>query len=199
MKGKLLILVSALVVLCSIATGTVAYYTKNATAANVVTTGNIKLELIETTNENKAFPEEGVVVIPGATVSKIVTVKNTSKNPAFVRIQLSKLVSDQNLQEDFMENDILTTDFNSKDWTVGKDGFIYYNKILEPGKETAPVIKEVYINGLKTDNKYRGVNFTLQIDAYGVQSKNNGTKYSEAAGWPKASAAATSAVFVPQV
>ena len=199
MKGKVLLIVCALVVLCCLATGTVAYYTKDATATNVITTGNVELEIVETTESGEAFPENGVVVLPGATVSKIVTVENTSDHPAFVRLQLSKFVSAQELQEKFMDNNILSTDFNSEDWTIGGDGFIYYNSILEPGKSTAPVIKEVYIHGPKTGNDYRGLNFTLQIDAYGVQSENNGSKYDEAAGWPSASAANASAVFVPAV
>lgn len=199
MKGKLLLLVCALIVLGSLVAGTAAYYTKDATATNVVTTGKIDLEIIEMTDSDTAFPESGIVVLPGATVSKIVTVKNTSGHPAHVRVQLSKFVSIKELTADFMDNGILTTDFNSEDWTVGDDGFIYYNDVLEPGKETSPVISEVYISGPKTDNKYRGADFTLKIDVYGVQSENNGTTWAEAAGWPSASDADTTAVFVPVI
>jgi len=199
MKGRILIIACVIVAICCVASGTVAFYTKDATATNVITTGKVDLEIVETTDNSVEFPESGVVVLPGATVSKIVSVRNISNHPIYVKLRLAKFVNNDKLQADFMANNVLSTDFNSDDWTASNDGFVYYNKALEAGKETTPVFREVYISGPNTDNNYRGLNFTLQVDAYGVQSENNGSNYSEAAGWPTIPCANESAIFIPNV
>ena len=77
MKKKLSIIFGIIAILAVISVGTLAYFTSEQNAENVISAGNIKLEIHEKTASGEDFPEEGIIVMPGDTVSKIVTVENT--------------------------------------------------------------------------------------------------------------------------
>ena len=95
MKKKKVLAV-LLVVLCLSILGdaTAAYFTAKDTAHNVITTGNVDIEVVEKQEKDGVLvdypvqPIEGVM--PGATVSKIVTVKNAGAGEAWVRVQLDR-------------------------------------------------------------------------------------------------------------
>src|SRR5699024_11934074 len=54
-----------------------AYFSDDVTAHNVITTGGVEVKLIETTDGGETFPVEGITgVMPGQTVTKVVTVDN---------------------------------------------------------------------------------------------------------------------------
>ena len=67
---------------------TVAYYTTIGTATNVVTSGSIRLVIHETTADGSQFPTEGVFVIPGDIVSKVVAIENDCGHPFYLRVKL---------------------------------------------------------------------------------------------------------------
>ena len=95
MKKKLLILSLAAICLAITAIGTVAFFTADDTAHNVITTGEIAIDLFEWADDAKTtpFPENGVNgVMPGTEVTKIVEVKNTGANAAWVRIKVEKAI-----------------------------------------------------------------------------------------------------------
>lgn len=94
MKKKLLAAALAAACLSLAAYGSIAYFTAEDTAANVITAGNVRIALRES-----AVPEGGgdpvpfadvIGVMPGAEVSKIVEVENTGDKDAYVRIRLDK-------------------------------------------------------------------------------------------------------------
>lgn len=183
MKRRLLaiLLAAALIALVAVlAVGSYAYYTHEDTAVNVITTPGLDIELIEKTASGEDFPAEGVYVMPGDTVSKIVTVENKGDSPCFVRVALEKGINDELLDAE----GCLEIDINTNDWTY-KDGFYYYNSILAPGETTAPLFTEVQIVGRAVDNKYMNKEFNLTVKAYAVQSDNNGASALEALGWPE--------------
>ena len=64
---------------------TIAYFTTEDTATNVITTGNIDIELQETTSDGSEFTDV-VNVVPGQQISKIVKVANKGANDALVLI-----------------------------------------------------------------------------------------------------------------
>ena len=80
-KLKLLMVALAAIVITWITQPTLAYYTMIGTATNVVTLGKIELAIHEKTADGQDFPAEGVYVIPGDSVSKIVTVENVCGHP----------------------------------------------------------------------------------------------------------------------
>jgi len=69
---------------------TVAYYTTIGTATNVVTSGGIELTIHEHTADGSKFPEQGVYIIPGDIVSKVVTIENTCGHPFYLRAKLER-------------------------------------------------------------------------------------------------------------
>ena len=77
-KIKLKIFVVALVaaMMAFISTSTLAYYSAVGKATNVVTSGNIRFIIHETTDQGKEFPTEGVYVVPGDVVSKKVNIES---------------------------------------------------------------------------------------------------------------------------
>lgn len=100
-RQKLAILSVVVLALSLIAYGTVAYFTAEGTAHNVVTMGSVKIELHDETltedgeirDFNAVYPggQGGKLgVMPATTHSKIVSVENTGTNPCWVRVQVQK-------------------------------------------------------------------------------------------------------------
>ena len=91
MKKKIFYI--AVIVIClAILTGsTIAYYTASDTVRNVITSGGIAVTVVEQQMVNgtvQPYPNEPIPVMPGETVSKIVTVCS-SQQAAWVRLQYS--------------------------------------------------------------------------------------------------------------
>lgn len=182
MRRRLLsILLSAalLALVAALAVGSIAYFTHEDTAVNVITTGSVGITLHEKTASGEDFPKEGVFVMPGDTVSKIVTVENTGEAPCFVRVALEEGVNNELLSAD----GCLEMDINTADWTY-KDGYYYYHNVLIPGETTNALFTEVHIVGDAVTNEYMNADFNINVSAYAVQSDNNGSSALEALGWP---------------
>lgn len=180
MKKKLSIIFGIIAILAVISVGTLAYFTSEQNAENVISAGNIKLEIHEKTASGEDFPEEGIIVMPGDTVSKIVTVENTGDHPLYLRVKLTEGVSDEALTDD----DCLDININRSCW-LEKDGYYYYYRALQSGETTEQLFSEVYFDLYNIDNKYLGKHFTLNVAASAVQSENNGSDVLNAMGWPE--------------
>ena len=182
-KIKIRILVIALtaILLTSLTQTTLAYYSTVGKATNVITSGDIELKIHEYTADGSRFPEEGVYIIPGDIVSKRVHVENSCGHPFYLRVRLINGIDSDELSAD----DVFKVNLNETNWTLREDGYIYYNRILEPGETTEPVFTQVEIVGAKVDQNYIGKTLTLTVSAEAVQSKNNPAEYPwEAQGWP---------------
>ena len=180
MKKKLSIIFGIIAILAVISVGTLAYFTSEQNAENVISAGNIKLEIHEKTASGEDFPEEGIIVMPGDTVSKIVTVENTGDHPLYLRVKLTEGVSDEALTDD----DCLDININRSCW-LEKDRYYYYYRALQSGETTEQLFSEVYFDLYNIDNKYLGKYFTLNVAASAVQSENNGSDVLNAMGWPE--------------
>lgn len=181
MKKRILILSLLAVCLSLCIGGTLAYYSSSEIARNVITAGNIKIELIETDAEGKPF-ENVSGVMPGAEVDKIVTVKNTADNACWVRISVEKEIQLSKEKSGTPDLSLLEIDFNNEDWTE-KNGFFYYNKKLNPGETTEALFTAVTFN-TAMDNLYAGCSANVSVRAQAVQCANNGGSVFEANGWP---------------
>ncbi|MBP3392539.1 MAG: hypothetical protein J6L76_07120 [Clostridia bacterium] len=162
--------------------GTLAYYTTSGKATNVVTSGNIKMMIHETTDQGTAFPEEGVYIVPGDVVSKEVRVENICDHPFYLRVKIVYGVDSIELSAD----DCFKLNINSEHWAL-HDGWYYYRGIVTPGEKTPYVFSHVEIVGSKVDNRYLGKTLSLSVQAQAVQSENNpiedGNTFT-ASGWP---------------
>ena len=193
MKRKLFALAVLAICAAIIASGTLAYFTAEDTAHNVITSGRVDVEIVETQREETGnevpYPAEPVSgVMPGGAVSKIVTVKNTGDAPAWVRMWINVGISEagdpisdptiKNLPltipgEDGAEIDVVTFALNETYWTLsGEDGYYYHNDPVEPGKQTAPLFKEVRF-AREMGNEYQNCTVLIDVSAEAIQWDNN--------------------------
>ena len=181
-------LICALLVLCfSFAVnGTLAYFTGHEVAHNVITSGNIDIELVEMAKKgDELVPFEDVDgMMPGSTASKIVYVTNTGDHDAWVRLSVDMSIELKG--EGRADKSMITLDLNvgtaADQWTE-KDGYYYYNSIVKPGESTAPLFTEVSF-ATAMGNEYKRSVVSINVQAQATQVANNGTSVLDAAGWP---------------
>lgn len=72
MKRKLLLLSVLAICVATLAAGTLAYFSANGTARNVITTGNVSIAVEEWADADKTQPFEDLTgIMPGTTVTKL--------------------------------------------------------------------------------------------------------------------------------
>lgn len=205
MKKKILAI--SVVALCAAVLGyaTLAYFTTQAIAHNVITTGGIDVEIVEKQADGTPFPEEGVSgIVPGTEVSKIVTVKNREKSSeSWVRVGVAVKITDGNgtllnpagnalptiiTGTSGEKIDVVTLDINTTDWIEGEDGYYYYRTSMAPGEVTTPLFQTVGF-APEMGNEYQGCRVMIDIDAQAVQTANNpipdGGDVTGVKGWPE--------------
>lgn len=191
MKRRLLITAVTMLVLSLTVYGTMAYLTSGVTAHNVITSGNVKIELLDKTvsgSETIDFPKEGLKVMPGTTASKEVSVKNLA-NTSWVRVYLDKniLLSSGQTAEQKAVNEAISLNIDTESWFFGSDGFYYYKEPLEKDQTTPPLFTKVTFD-TKMGNEYQSSSLTIQVVAQAVQSVNNpipkGGDVTMVKGWP---------------
>lgn len=192
MKRKILVAALVLLFAFSAVCGTMAYFTTQGTATNVITSGSIAAEIREYADREMTKPFENLTgVMPGAAAIKVVTVENTGANEAWVRLSVTK---DYELAEEraavrgadaIARQEIKTLvhlDINSEYWTE-QDGWYYYSEPLQPGETSQPLFTSITLDEA-LGNVWQGATFIIQVDMQAVQVANNGATALEAAGWP---------------
>lgn len=183
MKRKLLILSVLAICVAILAAGSLAYFTSEGKAHNVITSGGVEIAVQEWADEGRTTPFEDLTgVMPDTTVTKIAEIKNTGASDAWVRVKVEKNIK---LQGEGTPNTALVElKLNIADWTE-KDGYYYYTKALKPGEVTAPIFTAVTFNATM-GNEYQNATATVDVSAQAVQTANNGATAMDAQGWPKA-------------
>lgn len=180
-KLKFFVISICMMILTFCTQTTLAYYTTVGKATNIVTTGNVRFIIHETTEQGTDFPEDGVYIIPGQVVSKRVNIESVCEHPFYLRVKIVYGVNSTELSVD----DCFKLNINSENWQL-HDGWYYYKGALAPGETTPEVFSKVEIVGSKVDNSYIGKTLSLTVVAQAVQSENNpveDNKTYEAFGW----------------
>ena len=182
MKRKLLLLSVLAICVATLAAGTLAYFSADGTARNVITTGNVSIAVEEWADADKTQPFEDLTgIMPGTTVTKIAEVRNTGEADAWIRVRLT---GDIRLTGDGTPDpSLVKPDLNTTDWTE-RDGYYYSTKALKPGEVTAPIFTAVTF-GTAMGNEYQNATATVDVFAQAVQTANNGATVLDAQGWPK--------------
>lgn len=170
----------SIVVICLSLTmqSTLAYFTAESTAHNVITAGAVNITLHEEAASGESDTDN---IMPGDTVSRIVTVTNHDM-PAYVRVKCN--ISVRNSDGDSLDlGDIIQMDIDTQNWTY-RDGWWYYNHLLDTGEATVPLFTQVEFSA-GMENRYACCNIAIDILAQATQSANNGTDVFTAAGWPE--------------
>lgn len=182
MKRKILILSVLAICIATLAAGTLAYFTSEGKAHNVITTGGVEITVQEWADKDKQTPFEDLEgIMPGMTVTKIAEIKNTGASDAWIRVLITKNI--QLAGYGTPNTDLLELNLNLTDWALGEDGYLYYNKALKPGEVTEPIFTAVTF---KPDmgNEYQNATATVDVSAQAVQTANNGDTVMAAKGWP---------------
>lgn len=186
MNKKLFAFASAVVVCCALAIGgTLAFYSAEEKAHNVITSGGVDIALNEWQQEDDGtlVPfEDQTDVMPGVSVSKIVEVENIGPAPAWIRVKADKAI--QLADGTDADASVATMDFNETAWTYA-DGWWYYNQILPAGQTTEPLFTAVTF-AAHMGNEYQESKATVDVTAQAVQSDNNSDSVLTATGWPQA-------------
>ena len=193
MKKKILALAMVAMFTSIIASGTLAYFTAEEKAHNVITSGGVDIELIEKTKGDNGievdFPSTGIKgVMPGTSVSKIVKVKNIGSGDAWIRVQITpSIIKDETKIElplEFGDDKIPVMSYEIFDehWIDGNDGYYYYKEAIQTGEFTEALFDEVDFNAAM-GNEYQGSTANILIDVQAVQAANNGANVMEAKGW----------------
>lgn len=186
-KWKIVALCTALACLSIVASGTLAYFTASETAHNVITSGGVAIQLHEFSergNEELVPWQDVDGVMPGAEISKIVTVENTGASDAWVRVKVDKTII--LADGDKGKPEVMKLDIKDAFWTE-QDGYYYYNDPLAPGETTPPLFTIVTFDP-KMGNEYQGSTAHIDVKADAVQVANNpveGNNVLDAQGWPK--------------
>lgn len=185
MKKKILLAAAVVICLTIAVSGTLAYFTFEDTAHNVITSGGVSIEVVEKTKgegETEVdFPKEGITgVMPGTEVSKIVSVKNNGNSEAWVRVKVDATITPAEGEEK-LSSDVMTYTV-SGDWTKEGDYYYYNNKV--PAGESTSILFDTVKFAPEMGNEYQNCRANIVISAQAVQTANNGTTVMDAQGWP---------------
>ena len=192
MKQKVILIAVLVVCVAILSAGTYAYYTEEATARNVITTGEVEILLREwqqTESGLVPYPTDPVAVMPGMTVSKIVTVTN-QEAMAYARAKFEiRIVDAQGQPMEFTEEELaqyITFSGQSRTWVKKDqdDGWWYYPTALYQDQFTDPLFSEVTFSGTALDNRFQGSTIYIDVTAQAVQAANNSLSALTADGWP---------------
>ena len=191
MKKRKILLISIFTIILAIAAmGSSAFFNAEDTAHNVITSGSVNIAVVETMldgTELKAFPAEGITgVMPGSTVSKIVSIRNTGRSDAWIRVRVSIEMKDGEGQP--LDTGVVGFTVEGP-WFDGGDGYYYYGEAVPAEKETQVLFREVRFDP-DMGNEYQNCTAYIKIEAEAVQTANNpipdGGTVRDVAGWPGA-------------
>lgn len=190
MKKKIFAAAIAVICLAVMTSSTLAYFTTSGIARNVITSDGIDIELVEQQlvgDQLSQYPDDEVMVMPGKTVSKIVSVNNLERE-AWIRVGYTVVFKDANGTELALSQDeinaLISINSDTENWTE-QDGWWYYNSPVDVDESTTALFSEVKFSGPNMGNEYQGCSAVIKVTAQAVQTIHNGDTVLEAAGWPE--------------
>lgn len=178
MKRKLVLTSAVVLILALLAAGTFAYFTKNARATNVITTGTISIQLNDEIQGGQKTDTGWTLsgVMPGQAVEKAVSVTNTGTSPAWLRVKLEIAVEMAAGKTDTWQGQNVLQFAVNPDWFLAEDGYYYYSKPVAADAETERLFQSgTLMLNPQLPNDYQGCAVTINVLAQAVQVKNNDT------------------------
>lgn len=180
MKRKLFLISILVICVSSLAAGSLAYFTAEDRAHNVITTGSVSITLHEWKDLDKTPYEAPGTILPGAVVDKIAVVENTGPAEAWIRVKVTTKILDSGGEA--LNPSLIELDLNTADWTE-LDGYLYYNHRLGPGEYTTPIFTTVTFS-TDMDNDYKAANAIVDVSAQAVQTAHNSDLDPAERNWP---------------
>ena len=170
-KKKLLTMVLALVLIGAVGVGaTLAYFTDNDSATNVVTMGHVNIELTE---EDWTYGETGITgVTPGQEIAKDPTISLVGNSlDAFVRIKLEVTGFDGVENADTYKAEVLEDLVLGEGWTKVGDYYYYAEKLTKDNASTTALFESVTIP-YEWTNEVANATFNILVSAEAIQADN---------------------------
>lgn len=142
---------------------TYAFLNDKDSKSNTFTVGNITTEIIEELDDQ--------IIKPNTTMKKIVSIKNTSSVPCFIRARIT-ISPEQVLTEKKIE----LTGLNTTLWKLEDDGFYYYQKQVQSQEVTKELLKGVKIGDLQEGDTFDVTIYQEAVQTNGHYIDDNGTK-----------------------
>lgn len=175
MKRKLVLTSAVVLILALLAAGTFAYFTKDARATNVITTGTIDITLNDEIRGGEKTDTGWTLsgVMPGQAVEKTVSITNNGSAEAWLRVQLAVRVTvgGEEMPLTFGDGQSVLQ-FETGDGWLAQDGYYYYRNATKSGDTTGELFHGLQLNPL-LPNAYQGCTVTVDVLAQAVQVKNN--------------------------
>ena len=116
------------------------------------------------------YPTEPITnVVPGAEISKIVTIRNDGKSTAWIRVKVGTEIKLAGGGE--ANTSLVVLNFDDTNWKE-KDGYYYYNKPVDPTESTTALFDTVKFDP-RMGNEYQNCTVNINIYAQAVQTANN--------------------------
>lgn len=220
MKRKLLLLSAVLICIAIAAAGTLAYFTSDTTAHNVITSGGVDIGIREWADtEKKTEYKDADIgnVMPATKVTKIAEIINEpdpEKSPSAQAWIRAKVDVEITLNEDTIEalkakdpsfveptpdTALVILNGRGEHWSaLQDDGYYYYTEPVDPSEVTEPLFAEVEF-AARMGNEYQNCSVKIFITAEAVQTAHNPDPVDDGAnvtvwnalGWPGSDSAPT--------
>lgn len=137
-----------------------AFRSSNDSVQNEFIVADLNISIDENFKSPTDFLHQGDSYI------KDVKVKNNSNQPIFVRVMaLPQIVSGEIVLE---TKGIISLDIDESKWIDGKDGYYYYKDVLEVGKTTVSLFKNVSIADNIIKDIYENSKFDIMVKSEGT-------------------------------
>lgn len=195
MKKKTFALALMAIYVAVLVGGSLAYFTAEDRAVNVITIGKVDIEIVEYHRENgklkeihyddsredKGMPASFNNIEPGQRIVKKVDIENRGLNTAWIRAKIIDSITEaEELGGDSLPvnvirynvNDLQVTEEQKGSWEW-KDGYWYYSEPVE-ADEVITLFDVVTFDGPSMNNDYQGCITNIQIHADAVQYEGIG-------------------------
>lgn len=189
-KKRLIITVAALAVTTGFfAYGTRAYFTDKVTSGkNVISVVGVNdVQLVDLSYAQGGLPlppEQPVPIMPGQSVAKTVSVKNTGSSPIFVRVKFTPqiILSEKEAgRESEIDLSLVRFEIDETKWLY-QDGYYHYYLPLEGGEETGNLISAIVFSP-EMGNMYKDSRILVTTRMEVVQANYNASFVLDATGW----------------
>ena len=155
---------------------TSAYFTKESTTTNAVSTGYVEMQLDEKIQSDGVHWEfiptgEVMSIKPGDSVGQKPYVTNVGTEDFYARVSYKIDVVDKNGKP--LSADVVSVNIDPTKWVLDKDGWYRYINVIPVGEQTPdPLFTEVHFS-TEMDNQYIGSTMTITVGSQSVQSEYN--------------------------
>lgn len=189
-KFKLIAIIAAFAItLASFIHTTVSFFVDSVVSPNgYIATGSTDVELVSSSVGGGAqMPDGSIRIMPGQTVEKSVSAKNTGTLPLYVRVKVTPeivLADAYQAHTNEIDTSLIVFDFDTENWLL-KDGYYHYADALTGGTATNDLFTQItFSKDMGNIYKDGKMHVTVRIEV--VQANNNGENVLQATGWATA-------------